>query len=244
MRLTVLVFALLSITITANAQIVIPSPVPVPIPSPIVSAYSNSVIDHDGNVLIFDVSYIYSTPAADQPRFLNIPTMKTHVTVIGSGGESKKGFDFDGSFQVVGAGRRAVYAIVNTYSLGAPIPLPLPMPPSTIASSGTGTSVAVAVVTPLPISVTRQLVALNVIAGTLPSSLPSITPLPAAEVKVAAGANETDPDRVALIESPFFPVPLAPTATTVSTSVSHTVRLFTFDGGSFTELTKERIAVP
>ena len=241
MRRIVLVFVLLQVAGTANAQVSVPVPVPVPLPvalpSPVISTYSNSIIDQAGNVLIFDVSYAYTT-SPEQPRIQGVPAIKTRITVITKNGDSKKGFDFEGSFQVVGVGRRAAYAIVSTYSTN-PTPLPVPAPGTTRIAGG--------VVTPFPISVNRQLVALNVIAGTLPSppsSLPAIASLGNAEVKLSTAGPDTDPDRIALIESPFVAIPLVPTATGSTPASLHTVRLFTFDSGSFTEITKERIVVP
>ena len=239
MRRTVFAFVLMSIAGTAHAQLV---PLPPTVAAvPVIPAYSNSVIDHEGNVLIFDVFYSYAAQSANQALF-RIPIMSTHVTVITSKGESKKGFDFDGSLQVVGTGRRAVYAIVNSYTVNGTISLAPPV----AASSGGTSSVAVAAVVPLPITVNRRLVALSVIAGTLPSTLPEISPLGSAEVKVAAPGLETDADSIALIESPLvaIPVPLAPTAAGTAPSVAHAVRLFTFDGRSFKEITKDRIVVP
>src|SRR5262245_46560028 len=107
-----IVLALLVIVPALNAQVF---DGPLGGPSTALSAYSNSVIDSNGNLLIFDVFYSYPTllppsPSADPARPTYTPALKTRVTVITADGRSKKSFEFDGSFQVTGVGRRAVYA--------------------------------------------------------------------------------------------------------------------------------------
>ena len=72
MRRTVFAFVLMSIAGTAHAQLV-PLP-PTVVAVPVIPAYSNSVIDHEGNVLIFDVFYSYAAQSANQALF-RIPTL-------------------------------------------------------------------------------------------------------------------------------------------------------------------------
>src|SRR5215510_7981350 len=102
MRRFVLLLLVFSVTSAAYPQTptggVTVSPLPIPLP-PIFSGFSNSVIDHTGNVLIFDSSYPFlisgtvartTTPA------------KTHVTVISSDGLTRNGYDYNGSMQILG----------------------------------------------------------------------------------------------------------------------------------------------
>jgi hypothetical protein len=207
--------------------------VPVPLP-PIVSGYSNSTVDRNGNVLIFDTSYIYPVPADPRIRVYSPPTTKTHLTVISADGKNKRGFDYDGSFQVAGVGRRGVYAIVSVFAAGVlSVPPPVSMPTP-------GTATTVAVVFPFPV---RRLVALNVVAGTLPAPLPAIDPLGAADVKISIVGDDGAPDTIVLIESPLMPVPLAGATAPIS-SPSHSVRLFTFNGGTFAKINDTPISVP
>lgn len=209
--------------------------VPLPMP-PIVSGYSNSVVDRNGNVLIFDLSYVYPAPADPRPAFYFPPAMKTHVTVISADGKNKTGFDYDGSFQVIGVGRRAVYAVISDY---AAIVRNSPTPGVTVASAAGGT---VAVASAVAVSVRRWLVALNVLAGTLPS-LPSIDPLGGAEVKISAAGDDGAPDTIVVIES--LVVRILPAATAPApASVAHSVRLFTFNGATFAKINDNPIPVP
>jgi len=207
MRSFVLLFIVFSVTSAAYAQVATPPvpvpPLPIPLP-PIFSGYSSSVIDHGGNVLIFDNSYsLVFGGLAGSP--MPPPPAKTHVTVISSDGKTQNRYDYDGPMQVLGVGDNAVYAFVNT----------------TVPSMAS----------PIGITFMRHLVALHVLAGTLPATLPSMDLSINEDVKLSAGTGAAGADTIATIQSLFPPV-LVASPTTVSTAI-HTVRLFTCDGTSF-----------
>src|SRR5215471_6556701 len=109
MRRFVLIFLVFSVTSAAYPQTptgagTVVSPLPIPLP-PIFSGFSNSVIDHTGNVLIFDSSY----PLLITGTLTRTTTpAKTHVTVISSDGLTRNGYDYDGSMQILGVGDKAV----------------------------------------------------------------------------------------------------------------------------------------
>jgi hypothetical protein len=245
MRRLALVCTFLFVTTICHAQVIALPPsvaTPIPLTPPVYSTYSNAVFDQKGNLLVFESSYTYTQVIG------LVPTIKTHVTVITGDGKTKKGFDFDGSFQILGVGRQAVYAIENSY---APIAMTLPVPP-TITGGGTGVVVAtanagaVANLIPVRFSVKRRLVALNVVAGTLPATLPGVDLLGyGGDVKISAAGNDGAPDNLAIIDAPV-PVPLAPPTgsgtTTAPRSLSRSVTLYTFDGSTFTKI--DTIAVP
>src|SRR5262245_4932642 len=149
MRLMVLFFIVLSMTSMAYGQLpgvgsetvsieAIPAFAPV-------SYYglSASAIDHNGNLLVFDAMYSYPVVVPGQPTPVRtVPSVKTRVTVITGDGKKMNPVEYDGSFQVIGTGAHAVYAIVTVYTA------------STVAPGGS--------TTPAPLfTTTRQLVALN-----------------------------------------------------------------------------------
>jgi hypothetical protein len=119
MRSIILLSIVLSVTTAAYAQtstgVGTALPMPIPLP-PIFSSFSNSVIDHNGNLLIFDNAYPVLVATSLSPA-------KTHVTVISSDGKTQNRFDYDGSMQILGVGENAVYAFVNGFvpSMTAPI---------------------------------------------------------------------------------------------------------------------------
>src|SRR5207244_1053126 len=117
--------------------------------------------------------------------------------------------------------------------------------PNGSIGGGIVTGGAAAVFVPVPIAtVNRRFVALNAVAGNLLPSPPSIDALGGADVKVSPGANN-DPDTIALIDSPLsLPIPLAGTTMNPASSPSHSVRLFTFDGGLFTPIKPTPISIP
>ncbi len=193
------------------AQVPVPGTVmPVPLPQPY--GYSNTVIDRDGNLLVFDVITSYSpaplTPPSTVPLagsstavavVRTVPpgvlSMKTRITV-GSGDGTRtftRTSEFDGSFQVVGAGAHAVYAIVTSYVQAA-------------------TSV----------TATNRLVALTVIAGVLPSTLPSVDVPLRADVKLSPANDIRLQDVLSIVDAPIpmilmpvtpgAPRPVAPVA--------------------------------
>jgi hypothetical protein len=201
MRSIVLLSIVLLMTSAAHAQTpagvgtVLPVPIPLP---PIFSGFSNSVIDHTGNVLIFDNGYPVLLAASLSPA-------KTHVTVISADGKTQNRYDYDGSMQILGVGDKAVYAFVNGFV------------PSMTAPIGS--------------TITRRLVALKVDAsGGLPATLPSIELSGNEDVKLSAGSGAAGTDTIATIQSIFPPIPLG-TVSPISRS-NHTVRLFTYDGGT------------
>jgi hypothetical protein len=118
MRRLVVTLMVLWIGSVAYAQIPAPAPLPAPIPLPPVSflGSSTSAIDHNGNVLVFDIQYSYATttptPTPGQP------VVQTRVTVIAADGTVKPPVQYTGAFQVIGAGWHAVYAAVNSYTAG------------------------------------------------------------------------------------------------------------------------------
>jgi len=206
MRSTVLLSIVLLMTSAAYAQtptgIGTALPVPIPLP-PVFSGFSNSVIDHSGNVLIFDNAYPVLVATSLSPA-------KTHVTVISSDGKTKGRYDYDGSMQILGVGDNAVYAFVNGFV------------PSMTAPIGS--------------TITRRLVALRVIAGSLPATLPSLPSIELSgneDVKLSAGSGAAGMDTIATIQSIFLPVVVG-TVSPISTT-NHTVRLFTCDGTSFVQ---------
>src|SRR5215813_5890395 len=99
MRRLVVMLIVLSTGSVVYAQVagsVFPVPVPVsPVP---VFGSSTSVIDHNGNLFVFDIPYSYPTPMTGQPM------IQTRVTVIAADGTVKPPVQYAGAFQVVGAG--------------------------------------------------------------------------------------------------------------------------------------------
>jgi hypothetical protein len=208
MKYAALFLTVLLMTTAAYAQVsvgggIITLPTPGqgtgPLSLPVLFPFSNSVIDHDGNVLIIETQLygIFTGMLAPSPQ-----SSKTHIAVVSSDGKTKNGYDYDGYFQVVGVGLNAVYAIETSI-------------PATSTAS------------------VRRVVALRVVAGTLPTTLPSV---PASgDVKLSPGTGSGDPDRLALIDSVFLPVLSAGgTGGTSPISFTHKVNLYTSDGASFT----------
>ena len=107
--------------------------------------------------------------------------------------------------QILGVGDNAVYAFVNGFV------------PSMTAPIGS--------------TITRRLVALRVVAGTLPATLPSIELSGNEDVKLSAGSGAFGTDTIATIQSIFPPIAVG-TLSPIS-KTSHTVRLFTCNGTSF-----------
>src|SRR5437899_8783787 len=174
MRWFLAAFILLLAANTAAAQVDDPA-VPVvnviPIPT-IPSGVSNSVIDHNGRLFIFDVTFENTMILTTEGVYRFARSAKTRVTVIESDGTTKRDGQYNGSFQIAGVGRYAVYAIVNDYGFSA-------------ATSQTR----------VPITIVRRLVALSPAFPTLPSL---DVPLQAA-VKVAAVWDAGMPDSIAFV---------------------------------------------
>src|SRR5438445_136791 len=162
MRFIAVALIICSVTVTAVAQVGAPTF------APAFYGFRNSVIDHNGRVLVFDSRYAYPVVRAgvDAMPVRFPPTVTTRVTVIESNAASKQDAQYEGSFQVVGVGRYAVYAIVTTYPSIAASPL-------------------------APVSISRQLVAI----GT--SSFPTLTSIDIplqSDVKVSVVGDGKEPD--------------------------------------------------
>jgi len=172
MRRSVLILIVLSITSLAHAQ-TRGGLAPVPF-----YGSSTSVIDHNGNLVVFDLVYSYPTPMASA-----FSTVKTRVTVIAPDGTVKPAVEYPStSFQVVGAGWYAVYAIFYTYPSGS---------------------------TANP---TRRLVAFNIVAGVPLSPLPTIDAPMRANVELSSARDGTVPDLISFVDPLTDPRILAPTA--------------------------------
>jgi hypothetical protein len=169
-------------------------PLPLP-PVPIFSGYSSSVVDSTGNVLIFDNSF--AVPTGVMATF----SAKTHVTVISSDGKTVNGYDYGGTFQIVGVGHNAVYALTNAFVTATTSQIP---------------------------TINRQLVALRVVAGTLPTTLPNVDAPMNYDVQLSLGIGIGATDTIAFVS---HVLPLM-NATPVATS-AHQVLLFIFDGAKF-----------
>jgi hypothetical protein len=128
---------------------------------------------------------------------------KTHVTVVTSDGKTVSGYDYSGAFLIVGVGHNAVYALVNALIPGGPMQLP---------------------------TVSRQLVALRVVAGTLPTTLPEIDAPGNYDVKLSPGTGAGGSDTISLVST--LAVPFMASAIPVA-GYSHQVLLFTSDGTKF-----------
>jgi hypothetical protein len=202
----VLVCVLVIVAIAEAAQV---TSIPVPF------GFSNSVIGHDGKLWIFDVTYQYSQVTPTETVATRFPpTTKTTVTQIESDASGKRSSQYDGSFQIAGVGRYAVYAIV-TDSVAAP-------------SSPN-----------IPTSVTRHLVAM----GSLFPTLPSIDIPSQSDVKVSNVGDDGTPDTIAFIDRVPAPLILStgaevdPATTVASTAIQmRTVQMFRSDGKSFVPL--------
>jgi hypothetical protein len=183
--------------------------------APVFYGFSNSVIDHNGRLLIFDASYLYPptlTMQAIPVRFP--PTVRTRVTVIESDASSKRDAQYDGTFQVIGVGRYAVYAIITNYAFVA-TPVQAPQAPT---------------------SMTRQLVALGPSFPTLPSvDVPLQT-----DAKVSAVGDNGELDTITLVDNVVRPLMAVSTGTVSPVpplpAQPRTVQMFRSDGKSFKAL--------
>jgi len=226
MRWSTIVFWVFVTAGTAAAQVndsgvtVVRSFPGVPPIAPIPYGLSNSVIDQKGRLLIFDVSFDYPSLSSGQPIAFRLPpTTKTKVTIIDSDGTTKHDSTYSGSFQVVGTGRYAVYAIVTDNAV-----------------SGTSTQV--------PLVITRRLVAVGLPFPTLPA----VDLAAQAQVKISAVSDGAAPDVIATVNSSPVPVVLPPMGIMgplPSMPVqARTVQMFQFDGTSFKPLTSAPVPAP
>lgn len=148
----------------------------------------------------------------------------------------KSGFDYDGSFQVIGVGRYAVYAISSTYSM--------------VTSSTTSNTVtATASATTIAFVASRHLVALNANGGVLPQAqlLPSLEVPSRAEVKVSSVGDDGLPDVIAFVDSVATPLifpPIGTTAVPLMPVAPRTVRLWSFKGSAFQQINTTPITLP
>ena len=190
----------------------------IPTIAPIPYGFSNSVIDHNGRFWIMDITYEFPPPLANGVR--PIPTRTTRVTVIESDASTKRTAQFNGTFQVVGVGRYAVYAVITDYPTFTTLAQPIQ-----------------------PSMLTRSLVALGPAFPTLP---PVAVPLQA-EVKVSAVGDDGAPDIIAFVDMTPTPIILSPTGATPTFTIPtrlRTVQMFQSDGKSFTPLTPSPIPIP
>jgi hypothetical protein len=146
---------------------------------------SMSVIDHNGNLLIFDVNYTYPTTPPGPPRILSrIPTSKTRLTVVRIKGPKDAPKEFEGNIQVLGAGYYAVYVILSSY-------------------------------TAAPFTTKRQLMAINVdsAAQPVPLDVPlraEVKLLAATDVQHLDTLSFVDPPSNPMILAPMGATPTAP----------------------------------
>ncbi|HYR90120.1 MAG TPA: hypothetical protein VE422_38970 [Terriglobia bacterium] len=79
---------------------------------------STNIVDNSGNLLVIDSGFTYTatattaTPSGFFPRGAR-GTPHTRLTLIHSAG-SPQSIDFDGNFELLGAGTQAIYAVVTT----------------------------------------------------------------------------------------------------------------------------------
>jgi len=217
MRLMVLFFIVLSMTSMAYGQVfgagsesigAIPSFAPASY-----SGFSASAIDHGGNLLVFDTMYSYPVAVPGQPTNVRpVPSVKTRVTVITGDGKKMNPVEYDGSFQVIGTGAHAVYASVTEYTA------------STVSTGGS--------TTPAPLfTTTRQLVALNAVAGILTASLPRIDVALRAEVKLAPATDNAAADTLSIVDMIPSPMIMAPMGTTTAPTVQRFAQLVKYLSG-------------
>jgi hypothetical protein len=188
--------------------------------APVFYGFRNSVIDHNGRVVVFDGSYVYPPVlAVDALPVRFPPTVTTRVTVVESDAVGKRDAQYDGTFQVVGVGRYAVYAILTSY------------PAATVSSQ-------------FPAVVTRQLVAIGPSFPTLPSvDLPLQN-----DVKVSAVGDDGAPDTIVFIDN-IVALPLGVATAIVEPLPAtppqrRTVQMYRSDGNSFKALPPVVLSTP
>jgi hypothetical protein len=179
MKSIVLSLILLSAVNVAHAQIVGGTIPGISNVLPIIPSFggSTSALDSAGNLFIFDVSFSRGgTLDPSQLIFSRIPiAIKTRVTVVTNTGTRLTPVDIDGSVQVLGTGRHAVYALSNS------------------TSSGPTTSGAAFVPA-------RRLLALSLASGALVSPIPSTEVSFNTDVKLAAAADAGAPDVLSVVD--------------------------------------------
>ena len=175
---------------------------------------STSVIDHNGNLLVFDTVNLALAPLPRRPGILPIPAaIKTRLTVIPSTGGKMPPVELDGLYQVLGVGRYAVYLIANTYTVNG-------------IDGSTGSR-------PIAVSLNRRLVAINLIAGIPLRPLPVVDIPSRAEVKLSAPGDIGVADAIAFVEGAISPlILLAPTAAPAAPVISRYAQLLKYSGGA------------
>ena len=180
---------------------------------------STSVIDHNGNLLVFDTVNSVQTPLPRRPGVLPIPSaVKTRLTVIPNTGGKMPPVELDGSYQVLGVGRHAVYLIANTYTVsggGTVVPL----------DGSVGSS-------PIAVSLKRRLVAINLIAGIPLTPLPVVDVPSRADVKLSAPGDIGFADTIAFVDGTSNPIVLAPTVAPSVPAISRSAQLLKYSGGA------------
>ena len=174
---------------------------------------SMSVIDHNGNLLVFDTVNLALAPLPRRPGILPIPAaIKTRLTVIPSTGGKMPPVELDGLYQVLGVGRYAVYLIANTYTVNG-------------VDSSAGSR-------PIAVSLNRRLVAINLIAGIPLRPLPVVDIPSRAEVKLSVPRDIGFADTIAFVEGAISPMILAPTAAPAAPTISRYAQLLKYSGGA------------
>jgi hypothetical protein len=210
MRVLILFLIVLTASTAAYAQPgttgggnVFPSPVPPIAPVPVYGP-STSVFDRNGNLFVFDVSYSYSAPEPGQPVILR-STVKvtTRLTVITPNGTAMAPLQYEGAFQVIGAGWYAVYGIHNAYVAGQTAFVPA-----------------------------RTLVAFNVTAGAPLSPLPTLEVPIRADVKLSAARDAGAPDTISFVDAAPNPLILGPNTGPTAPAIRRFARFVKYSGGA------------
>lgn len=201
-----------------------------PVPPVIMPYYgpSISVVDHNGNLLVFDVTYSYTAPAANTTILRLVPASKTRLTVIRSNGQPDKPVEFEGAFQVLGAGWYAVYAVSNTYTLssggggtsGG----------SVVGAIGGGSGVLNNAGTMISFTTRRKLIAIST-DPTVHVPDPLNVPL-RSEVKLTSSPDGLAPDTISFVDPQLNPLILAPTGQTAAPLNLRYAQIITWDGKS------------
>ena len=114
----VLLFILISTASYGQVSVpgVVVSVAPSVFPMPAVGP-SMTAVDRMGNLYIFEVTYTYPAPLDANVRIIRVPpTIQSKVTIVSSEGSVLSTNQYDGYYQLLGAGQHAVYAAVTTYS--------------------------------------------------------------------------------------------------------------------------------
>jgi hypothetical protein len=115
-RLTVISALVLGLAVSAAAQVV--GVVPIPLPPVPVTGLAGTVIDQNGNLLVFETRYTFPAGTNLNSRILRVsPTPTTRITPVLASGTAGTAREYAGvTLQVVGVGRWGVYAILTAIS--------------------------------------------------------------------------------------------------------------------------------